>query len=412
MIQESDADGEGNTVRRFAYRRGNWKLILDSERRADELYDLANDPSESNNLIGQASQATRIDQMHSRFMQLRDAERTSPRPDSSNLAPRVTITAPATGSSFIRGQSVSFAGTANDDEDGNLSGSLSWSSSLDGAIGSGNSFSTSDMSGGSHTIIASVSDGGGLTGSDSITVTFMERPGNTDNTAPRFTSTPVEAAEEGVVYTYNITTADVDVDDVVTITTAVALPQWLDLTNRGDGTAILTGTPDAADVGAHSISLEASDGDAVTPQVFEITVLGAAAPPDNTTPVFASTAVTHAAEGALYTYEVSASDDDGDELAFTAATLPAWLTLTDNRDGTAALTGTPGAGDISEHEVALEVSDGTDTAVQEFTITVEERSDMTPPGSPPTSGGGGSFACLSLAGLAATGAMRRRRRNS
>jgi arylsulfatase A-like enzyme len=415
MIQESDRDEEGNPSRKLAYREGNWKLILDNDRQPDEFYDLANDPGESSNLIGQASEASRIDQMHSRFLQLRDAERTAPISAPSNLPPLVTITTPSTGSSFIRGQSVLYTGTANDDQDGNLSDSMSWSSSRDGTIGLGNSFSTSVMSVGSHTITASVTDGGGLAGSDSITVIVIEGPGNTGNTAPTFTSTPVEAAEEGVVYTYDVTTADVDVGDVATITAAVALPAWLDLTDRGDGTAILRGTPDAADVGAHSISLQASDGDAATPQVFGITVTGAAAPPVNAAPVFTSTAVTNAEEGTSYAYAVAASDDDGDELEFTAATLPAWLTLADNGDGTAALMGTPAAADVGDHEVSLGVSDGTDAAAQEFTITVEEDSTMMPPGPPSPSGrsgggGGGSLAFLFLAALATTAATRRRRR--
>ena len=51
----------------------------------------------------------------------------------SNTAPTVTITAPANGSTFNVGDSVTFSGTATDGEDGTISASLSWSSSLDGA---------------------------------------------------------------------------------------------------------------------------------------------------------------------------------------------------------------------------------------------------------------------------------------
>ena len=92
---------------------------------------------------------------------------------TSGAPPTVSITAPADGSSSNDGDSVSFAGTANDPEDGNLSGSLSWSSSRDGAIGSGASFSTSSLSVGSHTITASVTDSDGLSGSDSISITVI-----------------------------------------------------------------------------------------------------------------------------------------------------------------------------------------------------------------------------------------------
>ncbi|MEM9555024.1 MAG: PepSY domain-containing protein [Acidobacteriota bacterium] len=89
-----------------------------------------------------------------------------------NTAPTASITAPTSGSAFDEGTSVSFTGTATDTEDGTISGSLSWTSSLDGAIGSGASFSTSTLSVGSHTITAAVTDSGGLSDSDSISVTI------------------------------------------------------------------------------------------------------------------------------------------------------------------------------------------------------------------------------------------------
>ncbi|MCP4653924.1 MAG: hypothetical protein GY856_00755, partial [bacterium] len=88
----------------------------------------------------------------------------------ANTAPTVTITAPADGSGYTAGDSITFTGTANDTEDGNITASLSWTSSIDGTIGSGGSFSTTTLSLGTHTITASVTDSGGLPGSDAITV--------------------------------------------------------------------------------------------------------------------------------------------------------------------------------------------------------------------------------------------------
>ena len=88
-----------------------------------------------------------------------------------NTAPIVTIAAPVNGSSSDEGVSIGFAGTANDSEDGYISANLTWTSDLDGNIGSGASFSTSTLSVGTHTITASVTDSGGLPDNDSITVT-------------------------------------------------------------------------------------------------------------------------------------------------------------------------------------------------------------------------------------------------
>jgi hypothetical protein len=95
----------------------------------------------------------------------------SPCDPGGNTAPVVTISAPADGSTFTAGDNVSFSGTANDAEDGNISAALSWDSSIDGNIGSGASFSTTGLSVGNHTITASVTDSGGLPGSDSINIT-------------------------------------------------------------------------------------------------------------------------------------------------------------------------------------------------------------------------------------------------
>jgi len=80
----------------------------------------------------------------------------------TNTAPVVTISAPASGSSALEGTSVSFAGSASDKEDGNITSGLVWTSSINGQIGTGASF-TQSLSAGSHTVTASVTDRNGAT---------------------------------------------------------------------------------------------------------------------------------------------------------------------------------------------------------------------------------------------------------
>jgi hypothetical protein len=86
-----------------------------------------------------------------------------------NAAPSVSISAPSNGTSVVDGTPLTFTASASDPEDGNLSGSISWSSSRDGALGTGASVGAT-LSVGSHTITASVTDSGGKSGSDSISV--------------------------------------------------------------------------------------------------------------------------------------------------------------------------------------------------------------------------------------------------
>ncbi len=81
------------------------------------------------------------------------------------------------------------------------------------------------------------------------------------NTNPQFTSTPVTSVVAGQIYQYNITTADPDVPfgDALQLISSAALPAWLSLTDNGNGTGTLSGTPGIADAGTHNITLQVED---------------------------------------------------------------------------------------------------------------------------------------------------------
>jgi hypothetical protein len=102
-----------------------------------------------------------------------DAAEAAPAP--ANNPPVVEITSPDDGSIFVSGSTIDFQGTASDAEEGDLTAGLVWVSNLDGEIGEGGNF-TRILSDGSHTITASVTDSGGQTGSDSITVGSASEP--------------------------------------------------------------------------------------------------------------------------------------------------------------------------------------------------------------------------------------------
>ncbi|MEM9556544.1 MAG: S8 family serine peptidase [Acidobacteriota bacterium] len=91
-------------------------------------------------------------------------------------APSVAITAPSDGTVVTQGASVTFNGTASDPQDGDLSSGIAWSSSRDGALGSGASIATSSLSVGTHTVTASVTDSDSNPGSAAITLTVQEPP--------------------------------------------------------------------------------------------------------------------------------------------------------------------------------------------------------------------------------------------
>jgi subtilisin family serine protease len=88
----------------------------------------------------------------------------------ANTPPSVSITSPADGATFSSKASIAFQGTASDEEDGNLSTNLAWTSNKDGTIGTGNSF-FKILSDATHIITATASDSSGAKDSDSIIIT-------------------------------------------------------------------------------------------------------------------------------------------------------------------------------------------------------------------------------------------------
>ncbi len=86
-------------------------------------------------------------------------------------------------------------------------------------------------------------------------------------------------------------------------------------------------------------------------------------------PVFVSTPVTVAYPNIEYIYNIVVEDPNpGDIIEITGDLIPAWLTLVDNGDGTAVLSGITST--VTNFDVILRASDGTNDVTQEFTITI------------------------------------------
>ena len=169
----------------------------------------------------------------------------------------------------------------------------------------------------------------GMTGTPAITVSandgtstgidvFTLAVGATVNSPPEFVSEPVVAATEDIAYTYDITTADLDPGDPLTIT-ALATPLWLTLADHGGGTATLGGLPINNDVGDHTVRLQVEDGAGATAiQHFTVTVANTNDPP------LARNDLAHTNEDTPKSVAVLINDDDldGDPLSIAAIGLP------------------------------------------------------------------------------------------
>lgn len=108
---------------------------------------------------------------------------------ATGAAPVVTITTPASAPTEDAGTAINFVATATDTEDGNLASSVVWTSSIDGALGTGASIAPT-LSAGFHTITATVTDSASNTSLDTIAAT-INAPVTSDYTPPRGIPSPI-----------------------------------------------------------------------------------------------------------------------------------------------------------------------------------------------------------------------------
>jgi uncharacterized protein YfaS (alpha-2-macroglobulin family) len=91
----------------------------------------------------------------------------------------------------------------------------------------------------------------------------------------------------------------------------------------------------------------------------------------NTPPLLEAVGDQTLAAGDTVDVGISATDAEGDSLAFTLSGEPSFATLTDHGDGTATLTLTPGFDDAGSYAgVTVTVSDSVVSDSETFTITV------------------------------------------
>ena len=172
----------------------------------------------------------------------------------ANQPPTASITSPADGTTFLQGSAVTFQGSATDPEDGGLTGaSLVWTSSIDGDIGTGESFSRDDLSLGTHTITLTATDSGGGTGSDSVTIRVRA-----PNQPPVVTITsPADGARFLMTTVVTFEGSAVDPEDGTLAGGRLVWTSSLD-GNIGTGGSF---TRDDLSLGTHTITLTATDSE-------------------------------------------------------------------------------------------------------------------------------------------------------
>ena len=203
---------------------------------------------------------------------------------------------------------------------------------------------------GTDSFVVAIDDG---TDTDSIIVNVTVAAAND---APVITSTEVTTATEGEAYQYTVAANDVDGDALT-----------FSLTEAPEGMMIsgstINWTPENG-VETANVTVTVADATAEATQSFTIVVT-----PVNDAPAITSSAVTSATEGSEYTYQVVAEDIDSTELTYSLTEAPEGMTISGN-----TISWTPANG-VESANVTVEVSDGSLSDSQSFTITVSATND-------------------------------------
>ncbi|MCP9236249.1 T9SS type A sorting domain-containing protein [Lewinella sp. JB7] len=255
---------------------------------------------------------------------------------------------------------------------------------------------------GANVINVTATDDLGNQTATAISIVVSQRP--IFDVPPTPPSSVFNVVAPGDSLSFTVQASDADSTDLVSITAAKKKSTGTDFTALGGmlspalptpaanpTSTVASWAPGAADWGLSVIVFTAVDSSGEsTPHEVPILV--------NTNPMFTSMPDTTATVGALYSYLVMATDADlpyGDALEIVGINLPAWLTLTDNGDGTALLSGVPGPGDAGSVQIELEAHDiyhhqnVGGIPQQTFTIAV--------------GGGGGGVCTITLDSVATTG---------
>ncbi|HEX2903967.1 MAG TPA: glycoside hydrolase family 3 C-terminal domain-containing protein [Jatrophihabitans sp.] len=174
----------------------------------------------------------------------------------------------------------------------------------------------------------------------------------------QFTSNPSTVFQVGKPGTYSVSTGG---SPTAKLTESGPLPAGITFTDNGDGTATIAGTAPSR-AGTYPITITAKNG--TSPTVKQVFLLYIGTP----------TAITSPAQAQLV--QGSAGSFTITTTGFPAATitesgnLPTGVSLTDNGDGTATLSGTPAADTAGPYPITVTATNGLAPATQTLNLSV------------------------------------------
>ena len=171
--------------------------------------------------------------------------------------PTITITSPTEGAVFSPGDDIDFAGSGVDQNSNVLAGDqLVWSSDVDGELGTGAALTLNTLSTGPHVITLTGTDGDGFVGTATVNIAVSTAP-TAEITAP------ADASEFFNTELITFTGTGTDVEDGAL--TGASLVWTSDVDGElGTGVELLDVDASTLTLGAHVITLTATDADGAT----------------------------------------------------------------------------------------------------------------------------------------------------
>ena len=188
--------------------------------------------------------------------------------------------------------------------------------------------------------------------------------------APQITSIASDTVAGGSAFSYAVTAAGTPTP-VLSVSSGSTLPAGVTFTDNGNGTATLAG-PASVAPGVYTFSLQADNG--VTPNATQAFTLTVAAP--GSAAITSSPGTTVTAGTAMAPFTVTTAGFPVPSLTKRGA-LPSGVTFSDNHNGTATISGNPGATRGGAYVVTITASNDQGTASQTFTLVVNEEPAIT-----------------------------------
>ncbi len=221
---------------------------------------------------------------------------------------------------------------------------------------------------GSYPFRVRVTDPDGQSVQQSFTVTV-----SVGNQAPTITTSPPLAGTENAPYSYDVDATDSDGDPLTYSLDAAPAGMTIDAV-----TGVIQWTPGSTQLGSNAVTVRAADpGGLFDTQSYAIVVAAA-----NRAPTITTSPPVAGSENAPYSYDVDATDPDGDALTYSLDAAPAGMTID-------AVTGviqwTPGSTQLGSNAVIVRVADPGglfDTQSYAVVVAAANRAPTADPGGP------------------------------